>query len=70
MPTHKNDNKEPITMAQRFLTFCLAVLAGVVLLYLAVQLLTQFWGWLMLLAAVAIIVYMGIRVAMRRRDRW
>jgi putative flippase GtrA len=70
MPTHKNDNKEPITMAQRFLTFCLAVLAGVVLLYLAVQLLTQFWGWLMLLAAVAIIVYMGIRVAVRRRDRW
>ena len=70
MPTHKNDNKEPITMAQRFLTFCLAVLAGVVLLYLAVQLLMQFWGWLMLLAAVAIIVYMGIRVAVRRRDRW
>ena len=70
MPTHKNDNKEPITMAQRFLTFCLAVLAGVVLLYLAVQLLSQFWGWLALLAAVAITSYVVVRVLRARRDRW
>lgn len=70
MPAHKNDNKEPITMAQRFLTFCLAVLAGVVLLYLAVQLLSQFWAWLVLLAAVAITSYVVVRIIRERRDRW
>ena len=70
MPTHKNDQKEPVTVAKRFMTFCVAVLAGVVLLYLTVQLLSQFWGWLVLLAAIAVTIYVGIRVAGRRRDRW
>jgi len=71
MPTHKkNDNKEPITMAQHFLTFCLAVLAGVVLLDLAVQLLSVFWGWLVLLAVVAITCYVVVRILRVRRDRW
>ncbi len=69
MPT-KNDQKEPVTMAKRFMTFCIAVLAGVLLLYLAVQLLSQFWGWLMLLAAVAIAGYVVIRILQARRDRW
>jgi uncharacterized membrane protein YdbT with pleckstrin-like domain len=70
MPTHKNDQKEPITMAKSFMTFCVAVLAGIVLLYLAVQLLSVFWGWLVLLVVVALIVYVGIRIVGRRRDRW
>ena len=70
MPTHKNDQKEPITMAKRFMTFCAAVLAGIVLLYLAVQLLSQFWGWLVLLAVVAITSYVVVRILRARRDRW
>lgn len=70
MPTHKNDQKEPVTMAKRFMTFCFAVLAGVVLLYLAVQLLSAFWGWLALLAVIALTIHVGIRLAGRRRDRW
>jgi putative flippase GtrA len=70
MPTHKNDQKEPVTMAKRFMTFCVAVLAGVVLLYLAVHLLSQFWGWLALLAVVAITSYVVVRILRARRDRW
>jgi putative flippase GtrA len=70
MPALKNDKKEPITLAKRFLTFCVAVLAGIVLLYLAVQLLSQFWGWLVLLAAVAITSYVVVRILRARRDRW
>jgi Flp pilus assembly protein TadB len=70
MATRKNDQKEPVTMVKRFTAFCVTVLAGVVLLYLAVQLLSQFWGWLVLLAVVAVTIYIGIRVAGRRRDRW
>ena len=70
MPTHKNDQKEPVTMAKRFMMFCLAVLAGVALLYLAVHLLSQFWGWLALLAAIAITSYVVVRILRARRDRW
>ena len=70
MPIHKNDQKEPVTMAKHFMTFCIAVLAGVVLLYLAVQLLSQFWGWLALLAVIAITSYVVVRVLRARRDRW
>jgi hypothetical protein len=67
MPT---PNKEPTTMAKRFMTFCFAVLAGIVLLYLAVQLLAQFWGWLVLLAAIVIAGYIIVRLLRARRDRW
>jgi Flp pilus assembly protein TadB len=70
MPTHKNDQKESVTMAKRFMTFCVTVLAGVVLLYLAVQLLSQFWGWLVLLAVIAISTYVVIRMLRARRNRW
>ena len=67
MPT---PDTEPITMAKRFITFCVAVLAGVVLLSLAAQLLSQFWGWLVLFVIVAIAGYVGVRVARARRNRW
>lgn len=67
MPT---PDKEPITMARRFLTLCLAVLVGVFLLSLAVELLSQFWGWLVLLAVLAISTYVVVRVLRARRDRW
>lgn len=70
MPTLKNDNKEPISMAKRFLTFCAAVLAGIVLLSLAAQLLSQFWGWLVVCVVVAITNYVIVRVLRARRDRW
>lgn len=70
MPTNRNDPKEPVTMAKRFMTFCAAVLVGVALLYFAVQLLSQFWGWLVLLAAVAITGYVVIRILRARRNRW
>lgn len=57
-------------MAQRFIVFCLAVLVGVVLLHLAVQLLSQFWGWLALLAGICTAVYVAILIVRARRDRW
>lgn len=65
-----NHDKEPVTMARRFLTFCLAVLAGIALLYLAIQLLSQFWGWLVLLAVVAGAIYVVFLILRWRRDRW
>jgi membrane protein YdbS with pleckstrin-like domain len=67
MPSPK---KEPTSMTKRFLSFCLAVFAGITLLYFAVQLLSQFWGWLVLLAAVAAVIYIVVLAARARRSRW
>jgi hypothetical protein len=57
-------------MAKRFMTFCGAVLVGVLLLYFAVQLLSVFWGWLVLLAVAAVVIYTVVRVIRARGDRW
>ncbi len=70
MPINKKDQKEPVTMAKRFMGFCSAVLVGIVLLYFAVQLLSVFWGWLVLLAVVAGAIYIVVRLLRARRDRW
>ena len=63
-------SNEPTSMAKRFLTFCLSILAGVVLLYLAVQLLAQFWGWLLLIALIVAAIYAGVVIVRWSRSRW
>jgi hypothetical protein len=57
-------------MAKRFLGFCLSILAGIVLLYLAVQLLAQFWGWLLLIALLCAAIYVTVAFVRWRRSRW
>lgn len=57
-------------MARRFLSFCFAVLAGVAVLNLALQLLSQFWGWLVLLALVVVAIYAAVQLLRIRRNRW
>lgn len=63
-------SNEPTSLARRFLGLCVAVLAGIVLLYFAVQLLSQFWGWLLLLGLIAGTVYLTVVVVRWRRNRW
>lgn len=63
-------SNEPTTLARRFLSFCVAVLAGIVLLYLAAQLLAEFWGWLLLLAVLVAVIWITTRIVKMRRDRW
>lgn len=63
-------SNEPTSLARRFLGFCVAVLTGIVLLYLAIQLLSQFWGWLLLLALIALGIYLTITIIRWRRNRW
>lgn len=63
-------SNEPTTLAKRFVAFCLSVLAGIVLLYLAVQLLAQFWGWLLLIAGIVAAVWITVQVVRSRRNRW
>ncbi|WP_033106690.1 hypothetical protein [Microbacterium profundi] len=46
----------PPNIVQRFFRACLLVLGGIVALWLALELLAQFWGWLLLIAAIALIL--------------
>lgn len=46
----------PPGIVQRFFRACLMVLAGIVALWLALELLAQFWGWLVLIASIALIL--------------
>lgn len=64
------DKKEPVSMAQRILGFCFALLLGVVLLTIALELLAAIWGWLLLLALVILAVAFGVKYWRWRRDQW
>ena len=63
-------SNEPTTLAKRFVAFCLSVLVGIVLLYLAVQLLAQFWGWLLLIAGIFGAAWITVRIVQSRRNQW
>lgn len=63
-------DKEPVTLARRFLSFCVAVFGGILLLHFSLQLLSQFWGWLVLLAVLGAVGYALFRILRARRDRW
>jgi uncharacterized membrane protein YdbT with pleckstrin-like domain len=65
----KHDDEKPETIMQRFLRGCLLALAGVIALWLALQLLAQFWGWLLLAATLGGLVYGVIWFVRWRRDR-
>lgn len=68
MPT-KDDDKEPVSIMTRFFRACLLMLAGVIALWLALQLLAKVWLWLLLIAAIAGLVW-GVAWFIRwRRDR-
>jgi len=55
-------DKQPASIARRFLSLCFALFAGAVLLVLALQLLSQIWGWLLLIAGVVALWCVGVAV--------
>ncbi len=52
------DTPPPIT--SRFFRACLLVLGGVVALWLALELLAQFWGWLLLAVCIALMLWCAV----------
>ncbi|MBM7502929.1 hypothetical protein ACFPER_05580 [Agromyces aurantiacus] len=48
-------DETPTPTPQRFFRACLLLLGGVLALWFALELLTQIWGWLLLIAAIAVI---------------
>jgi putative flippase GtrA len=65
----ENKDKDPVSLMSRFFRTCLLALAGVFVLWLALQLLAQLWGWLLLIATIAGLVYGVVWFIRWRRDR-
>lgn len=65
----KHEDEKPETIMSKFFRACLLALAGVVALWLAVQLLAQFWGWLLLVAALGGLIWATIWFIRWQRDR-
>lgn len=59
----------PSSPPQRFFRGCLYVLGGIVALWLALELLAQFWGWILLAAAIALAVWTSVVSYQLWRDR-
>lgn len=58
------------TVLGRFVSACALVLLAAVLLWLAVWLLQQIWGCLLLAVIVAVLVAVVVGVVRARRDHW
>ncbi len=50
----------PPPITQRFFRACLLILGGIVCLWLALELLAQSWGWLLLIAAIVLVLCAGV----------
>lgn len=46
----------PPPITQRFFRACLLILGGILALWLALELLAQFWGWLLLIGLVVLVL--------------
>ena len=65
-------DKEPTpkNLAQRFFNFCLLLLGGIIALWVALQFLAQFWGWIVLIAVLVATIWALVAIMRARRNRW
>lgn len=47
-------DETPTPTPMRFFRACLLILGGIVALWLALELLAQFWGWVLLIVGIAL----------------
>lgn len=68
---HDKDNKEEKpTMSKRFFTACLLILAGIIALWIALELLARFWVWILVIGLLVLAGWVTYKVLQARRDRW
>ena len=65
-----DEEPTPKNMAQRFFDLCLLLLGGVLALWGALQLLAQFWGWIVLIAVLVAAIWALVAILRARRNRW
>lgn len=49
-------DETPRGVATRFFRACLLILGGIVALWLALELLAQFWGWILLISVIVLVL--------------
>lgn len=52
----------PPTVTTRFFRACLLILGGVVAIWLALELLAQFWGWILLISVIVLVLCAAVWV--------
>ncbi|MBP5802740.1 hypothetical protein J2D78_11660 [Microbacterium maritypicum] len=52
--------QKPSTIVQRFFRACLLILGGIVALWLALELLAQFWGWVLLISVIVLVLCVAV----------
>ena len=57
------------SLVQQFFRACLLILGGILAICFAVELLAQIWGWLLLIAGVAVLGFVGFVSYRWWRDR-
>ena len=50
----------PRSLPLRFFRGCSLLLGGIVALWLALQLLAQFWGWILLITGIALVLWCAV----------
>lgn len=50
----------PPSFVQRFFRACLLILGGIACLWLALELLAQFWGWILLISVIVLVLCAGV----------
>ena len=58
------------SIAQRFVSFCVLVLVGVLAIWLALDVLSHIWGWVVLILVIVLLAYIGFVLMRNRRNRW
>lgn len=65
----KNAEKEPVPLMTRLFRGCLLLLAAVIVLWIALEMLAKIWVWLAVFLGIAGVFYAAIWFIRWRRDR-
>lgn len=52
----------PPPITQRFFRACLLILGGIVALWMALELFARFWGWILLISVIALVLCAAVWV--------
>lgn len=65
-------DKEPTpkNLAQRSFDLCVLLLGGIIALWVALQFLAHFWGWIVLIAVLVAAIWALVAILRAKRNRW
>lgn len=61
---------DPKGWGDKFLSFCLAILGGIIALSIAVSVLQSIWGWVLGAIGLVAFAWLGVVVYRATKNRW